>query len=130
MARYNTLTADMSPATPLNTKLATALILALGAVIIGYHLASRTLQPLTSEFSFTDSKESIKATGLWQLTGSTPPNATRIFCWFPTGTCDLVVAELLPPSTSLRFHIVDRVFNITQLIALMVSYHSRRCSFR
>ena len=107
----------MPPATPPNIKrsLAIALVFAALSALLGYQLAPRTEQPLTPPLTFSNATTTIEATGSWNIPGSNIPNATRIFCWFPSNSCQLAVAELVPEGNRARFQLVEKVLDIVQL---------------
>src|SRR5947209_6857579 len=81
------------------------LIALIAAFLIGYHLAPRTLQPLTPPFAFTNGTSTIEARGAWHTSGASTPNATNIFCWLPVGSCDVTVADLVPAGTHSRLQL-------------------------
>jgi hypothetical protein len=85
------------------------------AATLGYRLASRSQQPLPPPFAFTSSTSTIEASGTWHTSGSSLPNATKIFCWFPVNSCQVTVAELVPDGAQTRFQLLDTDFDIMQL---------------
>jgi hypothetical protein len=85
------------------------------AFFAGHQLAVERLQPLRPQVEFSNTTDTIEASGAWKTTDSNVPNATGIFCWFPVNTCQLVVAELVPEGNRSRFKIVEKSLDIIQL---------------
>jgi hypothetical protein len=91
------------------------LAIAFLAAGVAYTIAAPLGYPLVPEFTFSNRSDAVEASGTLQTADSNVPNATRIFCWFPVNTCDLVVAELVPEGSRSRFKIVEKSLDIIQL---------------
>ena len=90
-------------------------IIVLAASLFSYQLGSRNSTPLPPPFAFTNGTTTIKASGAWHTPGSSIPNATNIFCWFPANGCQVTVAELARDGTRARLRLTDKEFDIIQL---------------
>jgi hypothetical protein len=82
----------------------------------GYILAPASSTIVGGEFTFSNTEDTIEATGTWQVAGTDgEPNATGIFCWFPANTCRVVVAEVVAEESGKRLKLIEKSFEIVQL---------------